>query len=211
MNVKRIGLTGNIGSGKSTVAELLVARGAALIDADALAREAAEDPEVLATIAERLGPALVREGRLDREATAERVFGDPEARHTLNNIIHPWVADKRIEREQQLLARANPPPLIVLDIPLLFETGLDQTLELDAIVVVQASLETRIARVMQRSGLDEAQVRERDQAQWPLEEKAKRADVVIDNEGELEDLRAQVDALWSALTKERDSANDEPR
>lgn len=198
MRPLRLGLTGNIGSGKSTAARLLVARGAALVDADELAREAAGDPEVLARIAAELGPELVEDGRLDRAATAARVFGDEAARQALNAIVHPWVRRRSDEEVRALLERA-PPPVILLDIPLLFENGLERGL--DGVIVVAADLPARVARVAARSGLREDEVRARDAAQMPLEEKARRADYLLDNSGSPEALGAQIDALWAELTK----------
>lgn len=192
-----IGLTGNIGSGKSTVAQLLAAKGAAVIDADALARQATEDPAVLAAIAQQLGEDLIREGKLDRAATAQRVFADPEARERLNGIVHPWVRRAMAARIDALLAASTPPPVIVLDIPLLYEGGLERTV--DAVIVVNAGLPTRLARLTARGLLSADDVRARDAAQLPLAEKVRRADFVIDNEGDLDALAAQVDRLWPLL------------
>ena len=193
----KIGLTGNIGSGKSTVARLFVERGAALVDADALAREATADPQVLAGIATKLGDDLVKEGELDRAATAARVFADPEARITLNGIIHPWVRRESAARVEALSTRPDPPRVILMDIPLLYENGLERGL--NAVIVVNAPLVTRIKRVSARSGLSEADVRARDKAQLPLEEKVARADYVLENGGSLEELEKQVEALWREL------------
>ena len=175
--IPQIGLTGNIGSGKSTVAHLFGARGAAVIDADALARRAGEDPEVLRRIAADLG--------------------DADALRRLNAIIHPWVARARQERTRALQTAVPPPPLIVHDIPLLFEVGLEDAF--DAVVVVVAPLEQRIARVAARSGLSPDEVRARDAAQLPLELKAARADHVIDNGGDVAALAPQLERLWRAL------------
>ena len=194
-----IGLTGNIGSGKSTVAKLLVAKGAALIDSDALAREATGDPAILQRIAEALGADLIQNGELDRAKTAERVFGDQAALKTLNGIIHPWVREQSELRAQALADGSHPPPLILFDIPLLYENGLETTL--DAVIVVDAPIASRIARVRQRSGLSAAQVRARDAAQLALSEKVSRADFVISNDANLQDLEAQVDDLWESLTR----------
>lgn len=190
-------MTGNIGSGKSTVARLLVGKGAALIDADALAREVASDPEVLAEIAVRLGSDLVKSGTLDRKAAAGRVFDDPQALEALNRIVHPRVRRKRSQRVRLLEAQTPPPPVIVMDIPLLYETGLEN--DCDAVIVVAAELETRIERLKQARGMTGDEVRARDAAQLPLDEKAARADYVIDNNGDLAALRAQVDRLWPEL------------
>ena len=195
---KRVGLTGNIGSGKSTVAQMLVEKGAALIDSDALAREATQDPDVLRSIADALGSDLVQNGELDRPRTAERVFGDKEARETLNGIIHPWVRRKSEERAEALEQQASPPEVVLLDIPLLYENGLERGL--DAVVVVDAPLEVRVKRVRERSGLSEQEVRARDEAQMPLDEKVERADYVVDNRGDKGALGPQLERLWSHLT-----------
>ncbi|CAN5905819.1 dephospho-CoA kinase [soil metagenome] len=194
---KRIGLTGNIGSGKSTVAALLVQKGAALVDADALAREATQDPDVLAGIGSRLGQDLVVDGQLDRVKTAARVFGDKTARLTLNGIIHPWVRQRSDARVTELANRAEPPPVILLDIPLLYENGLETGL--DAVIVVNAPLETRVKRVVTRSNITQNDVLARDEAQMPLAEKVRRADFVVENGGGTEELKAQIDALWAKL------------
>lgn len=192
-----VGLTGNIGSGKSTVARLLVAHGAALIDADVLAREATDDPVVLRDLAAAFGEGVLRSGALDRDALGRLVFDDPAARRRLNAIIHPWVGQERERRVAALEAQAEPPAVIVHDIPLLFEVGLDAAM--DKTVVVDAPLALRLERVMARSGLSEAEVRARDAAQLPLSEKVKRADYVIDNSREAAGLEPQVARVWGQL------------
>ena len=196
--LKRVGLTGNIGSGKSTVAQMLVERGAALIDSDALAKEATRDPDVLQSIADALGDDLIRNGELDRPKTAERVFGDEEARETLSGIIHPWVRRKSEERAEALERQDAPPKVVLMDIPLLYENALERGL--DAVVVVDAPLEVRVKRVQERSGLSEQEVRARDAAQMPLEKKVERADYVVDNSGDKRALEPQLERLWSQLT-----------
>ena len=195
MQTKHIGLTGNIGSGKSTVAKLLAEKGAVIIDADALAREATRDKDVLEVIAQQLSPELIQDGQLDRKKTAELVFNNPDARQILNSIIHPWVRQKSAERVTELINRSTPPEMIVQDIPLLFESGLEKNF--DAVIVVYAPLEQRIARVISRSNLSEEEIRARDTSQMNLEEKAKRADVVIDNSRDLAYLQEQVDKVWA--------------
>lgn len=199
VHVVRVGLTGNIGSGKSAVATRLAAKGAAVIDADVLAKQATSDPEVLARIAETLGEHVVKDGQLDRQATAALVFDNADAREHLNNIIHPWVANTRDKRERALLETDNPPEVIVHDIPLLFETN--QQDDFDVLVVVDAPLEQRIARVQARSQLSDEDIRARDAAQMPLADKAARADVVIDNSADLTALDRQVDDVWDKLTR----------
>jgi len=193
----RIGLTGSVGAGKSSVAQRLAERGALVIDADALARRATEDPEVLARIAAELGPDLVVDGRLDRAATARRVFGDADARRRLEAIVHPWVRRAAAATEAAAMAVTTPPPLIVHDVPLLFENGLDAGM--DATVVVDAPFEVRAARLAARSGMDEEAVRARDAAQWDPAEKARRATFVVDNGGDESALDAAVAELWPLL------------
>ena len=163
-----VGLTGNIGSGKSTVAQLFAERGAAVIDADVLAREATLDPDVLREIAATFGDVVEGE-KLDRAKLAEIVFKAPGARAKLNAIIHPWVGREREARVAALTAQKSPPKVIIHDLPLLFEVGLDT--EMAKTIVVDAPLETRVARVVTRSDLTPDEVRARDAAQFPLAEK----------------------------------------
>jgi dephospho-CoA kinase len=198
--VKRIGLTGNIGSGKSTVARLLAERGAAVIDSDALARQATEDPAVLKLIIEEFGERMVADGRLDRGALAEVVFADSGARRRLEGIIHPWVRARSRSVQRRLVDSPTPPPAIVHDIPLLFENGLQDAF--DAVVVVDAPAETRAARAAAGGRLSEADFLARDRAQWPPERKAALADHVLDNSGDLASLEEQVAALWSRLVSD---------
>jgi dephospho-CoA kinase len=199
MKTKRIGITGNIGSGKSTVAQMLVEKGATLIDADALARAATNDANVLEQIQAELGSDLVIDGKLDRAKTAELVFNNLDARKILNSIIHPWVRQKSAERVTELESSASPPPVILQDIPLLFENGLEKNL--DAVIVVYAPLELRLARVVSRSNMTAEDFYARDAAQMKLEEKVKRADYVIDNSADLNDLQKQVKQLWTLMVE----------
>lgn len=196
-----VGLTGNIGAGKSSVARLLAQHGAVVIDADDLARQATDDPEVLNQIAEKLGPATVVAGRLDRQAVAAAVFNDPQARSVLNGIVHPWVGARRNELELVARQQQPAPPMIVHDVPLLFEVGLDATV--DATVVVTAPLALRARRVARRSGLTADQVAARDAAQMPQEEKAARADFVVSNAGSEAALKNEVARLWPELLARR--------
>ena len=195
-----VGLTGNIGSGKSTVASLLAELGAAVVDADVLARAATDDPGVLSALAAAFGKAILQaDGRLDRAALAAIVFSDKQALQTLNGIVHPHVKNERDRLLSELKAAGS--EVIVHDIPLLYENGLEA--EMDRVVVVDAPLETRLRRVMLRSGIDREEALRRDANQMPLEQKTARADHVIDNSGGLEQLRPQVEELWRSLLTSR--------
>lgn len=183
------------------MAKLLAERGAVIIDADELARQATGDPEVLERIGAELGAGLVKDGALDRQAVAAAVFADPGARAILNSIVHPWVGLRRLQLQAQALGQAEPPPLVVHDVPLLFEVGLQDSV--DVTVVVAAPLPVRTARVMQRSGLTEEQVRQRDAAQMSQDEKVARADFVIDNSASEAELAEEVARLWPELLARR--------
>ncbi|MGZ8601337.1 MAG: dephospho-CoA kinase [Actinomycetota bacterium] len=190
-----VGLTGGIGSGKSTVARMLAEHGAVVLDADALAREAVDPgtPGLDAVIA-RFGDAvLATDGSLDRTALAGVVFADDDARADLEAIVHPEV---RRAIAETVAAHADTDDVVVVDSPLLIETGAHEAFPV--VVVVTAAVDQRVARLVRR-GMAEDDVRARMAAQMPLEEKAGYADVVLDNDGALDDLEALVDRLWSDL------------
>lgn len=191
-----VGLTGGIGSGKSTVAAMLAARGAVVIDADTLARDALDrgTPGFEAVVDAFGADVLAADGGLDRAALAAVVFADPERRAALESIVHPEVARRAAEI---VAAHAGTDDVVVLDSPLLIETGRHRDVEL--VIVVSAETRTQIGRLVAR-GMDEADARARLSAQMPLAEKAAVADVVLDNEGTLEELEAQVDRLWADLS-----------
>lgn len=190
-----VGLTGGIGSGKSTVAEMLRARGAVVIDSDALAREVVEPGTPgFDAVQAAFGSEVVTGGRLDRAALAAIVFADHDRRAALEAIVHPEVARRATEIVAQ---HVDTDDVVVLDSPLLIETGRHRDVEL--VIVVSAEPETQIGRLVAR-GMDEADARARLAAQMPLADKAEVADVVLDNEGTLEELEGQVDRLWSDLT-----------
>lgn len=191
---RRLGLTGSIGAGKSTVAALLRGRGLTVLDADEVAREVTRDPAVLAEI-EAEFPGVVQGGELDRAALAARVFGDPARLAVLNGITHPRVRARMLALEQEAAARGE--EWIVQDVPLLFEGGLEK--QMDAVLVVDAPLEVRVSRVTARSGLTREEVMARDARQMPAEEKRRRATAVLDNGGGLEGLAEQVDAVLETL------------
>ena len=190
-----VGLTGGIGSGKSTVARLLTARGAVVLDADVLAREAVEPgtPGFDAVLA-RFGDAVRSSGgTIDRAQLAAIVFADDEARHDLEAIVHPQV---RLSIGEAVAAHADSDAVVVVDSPLLIETGAHESFPV--VVVVTAPDDARIARLTAR-GMGEADARARMAAQMPLEEKATYADVLLDNGGSEAELERQVDRLWADL------------
>ena len=187
----RIGLTGGIGSGKSTVSGLLAERGAVVVDADRIAREVVEPGSPgLAAVVEAFGPqVLTPDGALDRPALAAVVFADPEARARLDGIVHPLVR----HRTAELVAAAPADAVVVNDVPLLVETG--QAASYDLVLVVEADPETRVARLVQR-GLTAEDARARIAAQATDEQRRAVADVVLDNSGTPEELADQVDRFW---------------
>ncbi len=194
----RIGLTGGIGSGKSTVAARFASLGAVVIDADALAREVvAVGTPGLAAVVERFGAQMLEPGgELDRPKLGRLVFADPQALADLNAIVHPLVA----ARTAELMAAADPDATLVYDVPLLVENGLQDAY--DAVVVVQAPLPVRLARLAER-GLAEDEARSRIAHQASDADRQAVATVLIDNAGSLADLHAQVDSAWRRLTNPR--------
>jgi dephospho-CoA kinase len=190
--VLRIGLTGGIGSGKSTVAALLAARGAVVVDADRIAREVvAPGTPGLAQVVEAFGEGvLAADGSLDRQALAAIVFGDARARGRLDGIVHPLVRARSVER----LAAVPEDAVVVNDVPLLVETG--QADSYDLVLVVEADPGTRVSRLVQR-GLTAEDARARMAAQASDEQRRAVADVVLDNSGTQEELAEQVDRFWA--------------
>ena len=192
-----VGLTGGIGSGKSTVARLLEKRGAVVFDADLLAREAVEPGTPgHAAVIERFGAdVLAPGGELDREALASIVFADPSARRDLEEIVHPEVRRLFAEGSE---AYRDTDSVVVFSAPLLVETGMHTAFEI--LVVVSATVATQIERLMRQRGMSESSIRARIEAQAPLEDKAAVADFLVDNEGSLDELESQVEQLWNDLS-----------
>jgi len=195
-----VGLTGGIGSGKSTVARLLEKRGAVVCDADLLAREAvAPGTPGHAAVIERFGAdVLAPGGELDREALASIVFADPSARRDLEQIVHPEVRRLFAEGSE---AYRDTDRVVVFSAPLLVESGMHTAFEI--LVVVSATVATQIERLMRQRGMSEASIRARIDAQAPLEDKAAVADFIVDNEGTLDDLESQIERLWNDLAARR--------
>jgi dephospho-CoA kinase len=192
-----VGLTGGIASGKSTFAALLRERGVPVVDADALARRVVQPGSpALARIAAEFGPGvLAADGGLDRKRLAARVFADPAARRALEAITHPAVRQAMREETRRLAAAGH--DLVLYDTPLLYEVGLDATL--DCVVVVWAPREVQRERLMRRDGLAPADADARLAAQLPLDEKAARADFVVENADVPGALAAKADRLLADL------------
>ncbi|HEX2657483.1 MAG TPA: dephospho-CoA kinase [Polyangia bacterium] len=194
--LRLIGLTGGIGTGKSTVARILSARGIPVIDADELARAAVEPGQpALDDLRAAWPDTITADGRLDRKALAAIVFADPRARQRLEGILHPRIVALAHQRAAAL-ARAGHAAAFY-EASLLVETGRHG--DLDGLVVVDAPEDVRIARVVARDGLTPEQVRARIAAQAPMSEKRRLADFVVENGGDVEALEAQVTALLAAL------------
>jgi dephospho-CoA kinase len=199
-----VGLTGGIGTGKSTVARMLAALGAVVIDSDQIVHELqAPGAPLVAEIAEAFGSAvLLPDGALDRAALGALVFRDEAARKRLNAIVHPAVGRESARRLQA--ARAAATALVVLDIPLLLETRLHGTasranLGVEAVVVVYAPRALQIRRQLERNGYAREEAERRVDAQLSIEEKRALADHVIDNSGSLEETERQVRELYRRL------------
>src|SRR6266478_7169190 len=201
----RIGLTGNIASGKSDVARMLADRGATIIDADELAREAVEpETQALKDIIKRWGKdVLNQDGGLDRKALRHIVFADQDELDALNRIVHPGVT--RLRDREIARARERGDQIVVCVIPLLFERNLVE--EFDAIVLVDAPRPLRLERLVTTRGLEETDAMNMIASQMPAELKRARADFVIENDGSLDKLERDVDALWSSL--QRNAAGEE--
>ena len=190
-----VGLTGGIGSGKSTVAGMLARHGAVILDADGFAREAvARGTPGFDAVLARFGREIVGpDGELDRPKLARLVFGDEAARRDLEAIVHPFV---RQAIADGITENAASERVVVLVNPLLIEMGTHR--DCDVVIVMSVDPETQVARSVAR-GMDEADVRSRMAAQLPLEERAAHANVVLENEGNQEELAAHVERLWDGL------------
>lgn len=193
----RVGLTGNIASGKSSVARVWQSLGTPVVDADRLARRVVEPgTPALRAIARRWGAGVLdAQGRLDRAALRRIVFRDPRERAGLEEIVHPAVAALR-EQEFARAAAAGE-PLVVADVPLLFEVGMED--QFDLVVLVDAPEPLRLERLVRDRGLDPKEARSMIAAQVPSEQKRARADMVIDNTGSVAELQARARSVWDEL------------
>jgi dephospho-CoA kinase len=200
-----IGLTGGIGSGKSTVAGLLVERGAVLIDADELAREVLEPGlPAYAKVVEHFGDDVVLpDASLDRSAIAAKVFDDPQALAELNAIVHPEV---RAEIATRLASEENKDAVVVVDIPLLVESGSSDLYGLAGVLVVDAPLEVVIERLVNRRQMSRADAEARIANQATRTERIEKADFVIMNMGTLDELEEMVTRAWRWVERLRADA-----
>lgn len=203
-----VGLTGNIASGKSTVARLLAERGATIVDADVLARRAVEPgTPALAKIVARWGPGVLSaDGTLDRAALRRTVFEVPEELESLNAIVHPEVA--RLRDEEVAAAQARGDRVVVCDIPLLFEKRLVH--DFDRIVLVDAPRALRLERLMHERGLTQDEAIQMIAVQMPAELKRASAHFTIENAGTMQELEAQVNDVWAALARDADAPAHAP-
>ena len=203
-----VGLTGGIGSGKSTVSELLALKGAVIVDADAIVREVQEPGgPILAAIAERFGPGvLTAEGALDRAGLAALVFNDTDALKALNGIVHPAV---RAEMRRQVDEQRHTDRVVVMDVPLMVEGG-RRRYNVGGVVVVDVPVEVAVERLVRFRAMDEADARARIERQVSREERLAVADRVVDNSGHREALAAQVDAVWDWIATLPPAPDEDP-
>lgn len=200
-----VGITGGIATGKSTVTALLAQKGAYLIDTDVLAREIVEPGQAAyQKILQHFGrDILLHDGQINRKKLGNMVFNDQEKRKLLEQITHPEI--RRLMYKHLQTAKRQGVPIVVVEIPLLFET--DFYKDVDLTVVVAAAAEQQLSRLMAREDLSKEQAQKRLAAQMPLEKKIKLADFVIDNGGTIAETKRQVEKLWQRLLQE--SVNDQ--
>ncbi|UYV11233.1 MAG: dephospho-CoA kinase [Phycisphaera sp.] len=191
-----LGLAGGVGSGKSAVAAILGELGFVVSDSDAGARAVLERPDVIKQLVQAFGENMLdAEGKPDRRAIADAVFGDDAKRKALEGIVHPRLHEERAELIGA--ARAKNAAGVVIDAPLLFEAGVDA--ECDAVIFVDTPRDIRLGRVVEGRGWSEAELDRREAAQMPLNQKRERSDAVVSNDGDLAALRAQVMSALEAI------------
>ena len=195
-----IGVTGNLGTGKSTVSALLKEKGAMVIDADKIAHELMEPGKpAYQDIREFFGNSILREdGKIDRKQLGRQVFADKAKLKKLCNILHPLVKEECQEQLQRILKR-DPKSVVVLDVPLLIESGMKQ--QVDWVIAVATTLENQLERSMTRLGLNKREALQRIQSQMSPLEKSKQADFVVSTSGSLDEIKVQIERLWNRLNR----------
>lgn len=183
-------MTGGIAAGKSTVLGLLEKAGVPTLSADRAVHQVYEEEDLIALVAERLGDGVIKDGQVDRDAVAEAVFAEPEARSWLEQVIWPRVGQKIIDFRKHWESVDDPPKIAVVEVPLLFEAGMDQAFDFTIAVVAEKS--QRFARAAERGDVE---VEGREERQMPQDEKRERADISIENDGTLDELEAKVREL----------------
>lgn len=193
-----IGLTGGIGCGKTEVAKIFQTLGAKVIDADRIGKEVVDTrPEIMREIVRTFGSQFQNaDGSLKRKELGSYVFADVARKKELNGIIHPHLWDK--VKEEAARAAQEGHGVIIVDAALIYETGLEK--HFDKVIVVNSHMELRIARIQQRDQLTKEEIRNRIESQIPMEEKVRRADIVIDNDGSLDDLRRAGEKIYRNLS-----------
>jgi len=204
-----VGLTGGIATGKTTVAGILKELGAAIINADEIAREVVQPGSpVLEEVVRAFGPGyLDREGSLDRRKLGQRVFGDPEALEKLNSIVHPYLRMEICRRIEQIGGESPLQP-IVLEAAVLFEMGADSLVDL--VLVTHCSREVQLARLLEGGRMTQAEAEQRINSQMAGEEFVRRADALVDTGGSPAETTRQVEALWRQCIGERQEEGAEP-
>lgn len=194
-----LGVTGGIGTGKSTVLEMLSRFGAGIVSADLIAHEIIRPGmPAFAEIVERFGESIIGEdGEIDRRALGEIVFSDSRARKDLENITHPRIMQRVEEIIERFRANPQPQSVLAVEIPLLYECGLEKTV--DKVLLVAAEQQTQVNRLTSRSVMSKEQAIRRIQAQMPISEKLKRADYVIWNDGDLKSLELKLRSIWAEI------------
>ncbi len=199
--MKVIGITGQIGAGKSTVAKLLATHGARVLNADSIARALLEpETEAYYEVVEFFGEGILLDtGEIDRKKLADVVFGDPEKLKILNEIVHPRVVDEIKDRLHYIERSGEGVDIVAIDVPILFGSGVERLV--DKVAVVIADEGARRERLI-RQGYSEREIKARSAAQMPQEQLVSRADYVIKNDGTLSELKGEVAELWKKLKED---------
>jgi len=199
-DVKVIGITGGFKSGKTTVAHILSNLGARVIDTDKLAHRALlPGTETYRRIVKGFGKRILNENdRIDRRKLARVVFNDNKKLKLLNNIVHPYVK-KELKKKLLEIKRDNPNAIVVVEVPLLFEAGMEQIM--DKIIVVSASKNKQIERAKKDMSLSEDEIKKRIGAQMPMSKKKELADLEVDNNGSIEKTKKQIEKIWEEIKK----------